>query len=516
MLSRYLPLMGDKILAADITHALRACYSFEGNFKNSVTGSDIAKPEHTGSNSDPVITKDDEKGQVLRVNAGLVENSAMLRVANPLKDGDMSKGASISVWVKAPSIDNYGFIWSFSNKYNYAWLAGAPYFGYDGGRGFIDLNCPHNLPGPSDMQGYLKNESWNLVTTTMTGREIIVYVNGEKKLSTRDKNYAAGQNVQNAERVMQLLKEVATIQIGGKNLYWGSAGMLADDFMIFDEAVSEEQIRHMYYGKADRSIVALILEQAQAEIDKNIYTADSIKLLQAEMEKAKKVYQNARAAEKDYIIAFTGMKTALGKLQKQTSRPADPVTAVYPSKITVAVKNRVKNPVYLAKSKKKQILQLKTSIQPAKAGQKVKYSSSHNKLATVTSKGKVVVKKNKTGTVKITVRSVNKTAQGKVLKKVITIRVMKKKKVNKKLVPGSAGKLTLKKKNAVKQIRIKKLTSKTTDKVTYKVIKGKKYVRVDQYGVITCRISPQKKKKEAKIRVSCGKKSFVIKVTVKK
>lgn len=515
-LSRYLPLMGDKILAADVTHALRACYSFEGSFKDSVTGTEIGKTAHTGSNSDPVITKDDQRGQVLSVKAGLVEDSSMLRVTNPLRGSDMKKGASISVWVKAPAIDNYGFIWSFSNKYNYAWLAGAPYFGYDGGRGFIDLNCPHNLPGSSDLQGYLKNDSWNLVTTTMTGSEVCVYVNGEKKLSTRDRKYAAGQNIDNAERVMQLLKDVATIQIGGNNLYWGPAGMMADDFMIFDEAVSEEQILHMYYGKVERSIVSLVLEQAQAEINKNIYTADSIKVLQTEMEKAKKVYQDAKAAERDYILAFNSLKTAIGKLQKKTSAPADPVKTVYPSSITAAVKNRVKSTIYLAKSKKKQTLQIKASVQPAKADQKVKYSSSNKKLATVTAKGKVVIRKNKTGKAKITVQSVKKTAKGRTLKKIITIRVVKKRKGNKKLVPGSARKLTLKKKNAVKQIRIKKLTSKTTDPVTYKVTKGKKYVRVDQYGVISCRISPKKKKKEAKIRVACGKKNYVIRVTVKK
>lgn len=529
-LAKYLPMLENKILAADVTHALRACYSFEGDFKDSVTGSEVGEPSHIGSNSDPVVTKDDTKGQVLQVNAGLVENSAMLRVTNPLKGSGLEKGAAISIWVKSPSIDNYGFIWSFSNKYNYAWLAGAPYFGYDGGRGFIDLNCPHNLPGPSDMQGYLKNSRWNLVTTTLTGNEVCVYVNGEKKLSTQDKNYAAGQNIDNAERVIQLLKDVATIQIGGNNLYWGSAGMLVDDFMIFDEAVSEEQIRHMYYGKIDRSIVALILEQARAEAVKKIYSEDSIKALQAEIGKAEKVFQDENAGEQDYISTFNSLKKAMDSLAKaeEPSHPSsggssenpsgvtDNDKTAYPSSLTVAIKNRVGSTIYLAKSKKKQTVQLKVAVTPAKASQKVKFSSSNRKLATVNSKGKVVIQKNRTGTAKITVTSVNKTGKGKILKKVITIRVLKKKIPNRKLVSATAKKLTMKKKNAVKQIRIKKFTGKTTDKVIYKVTKGKKYVKVDQYGVITCRISPQRKKKEANIRISCGKKKINIKVTVKK
>ena len=299
--------------------------------------------------------------------------------------------------------------------------------------------------------------------------------------------------------------------------------------MIFDEAVSEEQILHMYYGKIERSIVALILEQAKAEAAKNIYTADSIKMLEAEMEKAAKVYEDTNAGEQDYINAFNSLKKAVDKLAKaeETSNPPGGSNGnpggtdgkdktVYPSKMTVAIKNRVGSTVYLAKSKKTQTVQLKAAVAPAGASQKVKFGSSNKKLASVNSKGKVAIRKNRTGTAKITVSAVNKTAKGKVLKKVVTIRVVKKKKENKKLVSATAKNLTLKKKGAVKQIRIKKLTGKTTDKITYQVTTGKKYVRVDQYGVITCRVSPQKKKKEANIRVACGKKKILIKVTVKK
>lgn len=149
--------------------------------------------------------------------------------------------------------------------------------------------------------------------------------------------------------------------------------------------------------------------------------------------------------------------------------------------------------------KKGKSVKLVSTVSPAKASQKVTYTSSKKKVATVSSAG--TVKAKKAGTAKITV----KTANGK--KKVITIKVVKKEKVNKKLTL-SKKKLTLKK-GKTTQIKVKKMTAGTTSKLTYK--SGKKSIAsVDKYGVIKA-----KKKGKATITVTCGKKKATIKVTVK-
>lgn len=154
------------------------------------------------------------------------------------------------------------------------------------------------------------------------------------------------------------------------------------------------------------------------------------------------------------------------------------------------------NKITLAKGKK---VKLAASVSPAKASQKVTYKSSKTSVAKVSSKGVVTAKK--AGTAKITI----KTANGK--KKVITIKVVKKEKVNKKLTLKKT-KLSLKK-GKTASIGIKKMTSGTTSKLTYK--SGKKSVAaVDSYGVIKA-----KKKGKAVITVKCGKAKKTIKVTVK-
>ena len=149
--------------------------------------------------------------------------------------------------------------------------------------------------------------------------------------------------------------------------------------------------------------------------------------------------------------------------------------------------------------KKGKSVKLVVTVSPKKASQKVTYTSSSSKVAAVSSAG--TVKAKKAGTAKITI----KTSNGK--KKVITVKVVKKEKANKKLTV-SKKKMTLKK-GKTAQIKIKKMTAGTTSKLTYK--SGKKSIAsVDKYGVVKA-----KKKGKATITVACGKKKATIKVTVK-
>ncbi len=176
--------------------------------------------------------------------------------------------------------------------------------------------------------------------------------------------------------------------------------------------------------------------------------------------------------------------------------------------VTAAVKNYRygAKTIYLVKGK---TAQLRASIRPSSAKQGVIYRSGSKSVASVNSKGKIRAKK--AGTAKITITS----ADG-AKKAVITVKVVKKAKVNKKLSLKSKKKLTFKKKNATSQIITKGLTAKTTSKETYKVTKGKKWIKTDPYGRITCKVKPAKKAKKAAVKVTCGKKSITIKVTIKK
>lgn len=155
-----------------------------------------------------------------------------------------------------------------------------------------------------------------------------------------------------------------------------------------------------------------------------------------------------------------------------------------------------KNTVTLVKGKK---VKLKVNVSPAKADQKVTYSSNKKKVATVSSMGVVTAKG--IGSAKIQVKAAN----GK--KKIITIKVVKKAKINKVLKVKKAKISISKGKKAL--IAIRKMTAGTTSTVAYKS-SAQDVAAVNAFGVITA-----KKKGKAVITVRCGRKIVKVRVTVK-
>lgn len=145
---------------------------------------------------------------------------------------------------------------------------------------------------------------------------------------------------------------------------------------------------------------------------------------------------------------------------------------------------------------------LKLSADPG-----VTWKSSDKKIAAVSSKGIVKVKK-KTGKVKITAVA----GKGKA---VFTLNVVKKANANKTLELYKT-KYVFGKKGAKAQVKVKSLTKNTTDLLQYKVISGTANVKTDEYGVITVKAKPGRKAKKARIKVKCGKASAVINIVIKK
>lgn len=136
------------------------------------------------------------------------------------------------------------------------------------------------------------------------------------------------------------------------------------------------------------------------------------------------------------------------------------------------------------------------------------YESSNQSIVTVSPSG--LIKGIKAGKANVTVKSKDGYA-----KQTVQITVVNKKVSNKKLTL-SKSKITLKKKGDSAQILIKKLTAKTTEKVTFKVTSGKKLIKVDKYGSVTAKKAPTKKAKKAVVTVKCGKILKKFTVTLKK
>lgn len=183
-------------------------------------------------------------------------------------------------------------------------------------------------------------------------------------------------------------------------------------------------------------------------------------------------------------VTLASKKTASFKVTVQKA-------AVKTTKITTTTKS-----LTLAKGATYKKLASSIAVTPVTSKEKVTYSSSNKKVATVSSKG--VIKAKKAGTAKITVKSGKK-------KVVVTVTVTGVKTTNLSGVPAA------KNVSKGKSFKIKAIaTPKNTDeKITFKS-SNKKVATVTSKGVVKCL-----KKGTATITVQSGSKKMTCKVTVK-
>lgn len=183
-------------------------------------------------------------------------------------------------------------------------------------------------------------------------------------------------------------------------------------------------------------------------------------------------------------VTLASKKTASFKVTVQKA-------AVKTTKITTTTKS-----LTLAKGATYKKLASSIAVTPVTSKEKVTYSSSNKKVATVSSKG--VIKAKKAGTAKITVKSGKK-------KVVVTVKITGVKTTKLSGVPAA------KNVSKGKSFKIKVIaTPKNTDeKITFKS-SNKKVATVTSKGVVKCL-----KKGTATITVQSGSKKMTCKVTVK-
>ena len=292
-------LMDKSVVDADVTTGLVAQYTFEDGWKNSL---DTSQTAAAGNAS---LTQEESRGSVARINGGRVS------FPNPMYGADLSEGLTVAFWAKGTTLGDYECLWSASDNINFLWLTGGAYFGYAGSRGYIDVNKAGNLPGPTDKLRYLQTGRWYHLTTTITETEAVVYVNGKPFLSTADPNYTKGYNPEDLTRMLDLIRQAGTIQLGGSSGWWGSANFYADDFTIFNRALQADEAAKLSLNMVNKEPLIEAVEKAKAEAAKtDLYLPDSIAAYEAEIQKAEAVVYNGAATEKMVVDALAQLEAA--------------------------------------------------------------------------------------------------------------------------------------------------------------------------------------------------------------
>ncbi|HHW46005.1 MAG TPA: hypothetical protein GXX17_03725 [Clostridiales bacterium] len=241
------------VIKADAKTGLVGRYEFD-DWGNSLNKDQHAVPAVVGNAAPPLLVNDAERGSVVKINPGGTSNYSMVKIPNPLYGDSLANGMTISFWAKGVSAGNYEMWWTATDNFNFMFLSGGLYMGYIGSRGYIDVNKDNRA-----VSG-LRSSEWNLLTMTVTDSEMALYVNGKQYLTSTDLSYTSGHALPDLTRVTDLLRQAKTIELGGKTEYWGSGNFYADDFTIYNHALTAEQVAKLaLYEQADDPTVIKIV-----------------------------------------------------------------------------------------------------------------------------------------------------------------------------------------------------------------------------------------------------------------
>ena len=211
--------------------SLVAHYGFEGDFKDSVNGS-----EGTTVNSNaPTLVTDDERGQVMKSGSG----SGRIRTDNPLYGKDLSEsGFTVSAWIDANAVDQWLGVWSFAS-------------GAGNSDGFYGLSTNGSVffndnPGAATYQdmtqfggNITKDGGWEYITVVMYKDGALVY-----ELTPSTQGVHAGEGT---PYMLDFIEGAQYMWFGTASPhYWNSGDFYMDDLKVYSKALSADEVADEY------------------------------------------------------------------------------------------------------------------------------------------------------------------------------------------------------------------------------------------------------------------------------
>ena len=218
--------------------SLVAHYGFEGDFKDSVNGS-----EGTTVNSNaPTLDTVDERGQVMKSGSG----SGRIRTDNPLYGKDLSEsGFTVSAWIDANKTDTWNGVWSFAS-------------GAGNSDGFYGLSTDGSVyfndnPGAAtyqDMKEFggkiTENGGWEYITVVMDTEQIHMYKDGALvyELTPSTQGVHAGEGT---PYMLDFIEGAQYMWFGTASPhYWNSGDFYMDDLKVYSKALSADEVADEY------------------------------------------------------------------------------------------------------------------------------------------------------------------------------------------------------------------------------------------------------------------------------
>ena len=218
--------------------SLVAHYGFDGDFKDSVNGSE---GKAVNSNA-PTLVTDDERGQVMKSGSG----TGRIQTDNPLYGKDLSEsGFTVSAWIDANAVDQWLGVWSFAS-------------GAGNSDGFYGLSTNGSVffndnPGAATYQdmtqfsgNITKDGGWEYITVVMDTEQIHMYKDGALvyELTPSTQGVHAGEGT---PYMLDFIEGAQYMWFGTASPhYWNSGDFYMDDLKVYSKALSTDEVADEY------------------------------------------------------------------------------------------------------------------------------------------------------------------------------------------------------------------------------------------------------------------------------
>lgn len=237
-----------------------AHYTFDDeSLSNSVNPSQQAQLLRKSITALPTVDASEplRNGNTLHLNFGNNGRESYAAIPNPLKNLDLSQGATISFFVKRNDDNLWDALFGMTDGTARLFMTGNLYVGYNDGQtasdntynNWIDINHPETV-----QTGKLPVGAWNQVSVTFSptvnssSGGITIYVNGSRTSDKYNESLngvtAKTRNGFNYQLILQHMAACDQLLLGCGS-FWGSADARFDDVIIHQRALTLSEVMGM-------------------------------------------------------------------------------------------------------------------------------------------------------------------------------------------------------------------------------------------------------------------------------
>lgn len=240
-------------VTGDPYSGLVAFYNFdEKPVKNQMNSSQSATLSRSNSATPaPTLETDYNRfGQVVHQYFGANGYNSYARMSNPLKDASDLDGFTVSLWVYRYDAENYyDDFWAFFNSTISSatgprlFFTGNSYLGFnDNNNNWFDVNHPDTKKIKQ-----IDEKTWRLITVTFSKEDGYMIYRDGKKYTSIYLMYTGSVAASEFDwsMVTDFVSSATYFQLG-LGSFWGSAEAKFDDLMIYDRALSADDVAGLY------------------------------------------------------------------------------------------------------------------------------------------------------------------------------------------------------------------------------------------------------------------------------